>query len=198
MATKFVVDGIEMEIELKNEDGIDWSGEFVGNTAHGMASDDEGRYISSFENYNWWAELVVAWVTMESAVREAEHQYGKDNVQSYLKNEGVYDCDLGDTPERVMAALEEYSRKGFLIDLIGDDHAEYSLTVEQAAKYARMREQQVSERGLRMACQSGNIPGARKMGRDWMIPLSGIKQYLDRRPRPGRTRKVYHETHEGE
>lgn len=60
------------------------------------------------------------------------------------------------------------------------------MTVEQAEDYAREVGELVSRRGIRLAARNGYIPGARKAGRDWLIPYDGFNHYLDDRPKPGR------------
>ncbi|KKM08408.1 hypothetical protein SY88_23760 [Clostridiales bacterium PH28_bin88] len=59
-------------------------------------------------------------------------------------------------------------------------------TIDQAVEYTAEVGEPVSPRGLRLACARGYIPGARKIGRDWLLPYEGINYYLDNRPRPGR------------
>lgn len=44
----------------------------------------------------------------------------------------------------------------------------------------------ITTRGIRLAAARGYIPGARKAGRDWLIPYSGLSHYLDNRPKRGR------------
>ena len=60
------------------------------------------------------------------------------------------------------------------------------MTVEQAEEYAKEVGEQASARGIRLAARRGYIPGARKIGRDWVITYDGFNHYLDNRPRPGR------------
>jgi hypothetical protein len=60
------------------------------------------------------------------------------------------------------------------------------MTIDQAVNYAHEMGEQVSARGLRLAAERGYIPGARKVGRDWLIPYDGLNHYLDNRPKPGR------------
>lgn len=59
-------------------------------------------------------------------------------------------------------------------------------TIPQAVDYTAEVGEPVTARGLRLACTRGYIPGARKIGRDWLMPYEGINHYLDNRPRPGR------------
>ena len=63
------------------------------------------------------------------------------------------------------------------------------MTVEQAQEYAKEVGEQATARGIRKAARSGYIPGARKIGRDWVISYDGFNHYLDNRPRPGRKAK---------
>jgi hypothetical protein len=60
------------------------------------------------------------------------------------------------------------------------------MTVEQAQYYAREIGNRVTARAIRHAADAGHIPGARKIGRDWLIPCDGFNHYLDNRPKPGR------------
>lgn len=59
------------------------------------------------------------------------------------------------------------------------------MTVEQAEDYAKEVGEPVSRRGIRKAAKNGYIPGARKIGRDWLIPYEGFNHYLDNRPERG-------------
>lgn len=60
------------------------------------------------------------------------------------------------------------------------------MTVDQAEAYAREVGEPVTARGIRLAAKNGYIPGARKVGRDWLITYDGFNHYLDNRPKPGR------------
>jgi len=60
------------------------------------------------------------------------------------------------------------------------------INIRQAAVLCRKLGKPVSERGLRKACAQGYVPGAKKIGRDWVLTYHGLNYYLDHRPRPGR------------
>lgn len=60
------------------------------------------------------------------------------------------------------------------------------MTADQAEEYAREVGETVSARGVRWSARHGHISGARKVGRDWVIPYEGFNQYLDNRPKRGR------------
>lgn len=60
------------------------------------------------------------------------------------------------------------------------------MTVGQAEEYTREVGEPVSARGIRLACARGDIFGARKVGRDWLMTYDAVNHYLDNRPRPGR------------
>jgi hypothetical protein len=60
------------------------------------------------------------------------------------------------------------------------------MNVNQAEDYAREVGEPVTARAIRLAADRGYIPGARKVGRDWLIPYEGFNHYLDNRPRRGR------------
>jgi hypothetical protein len=60
------------------------------------------------------------------------------------------------------------------------------MTIAQAEEYAAEVGEPVTGRAIRHAAKAGYVPGARKNGRDWLIPYEGINHYLDNRPKPGR------------
>lgn len=60
------------------------------------------------------------------------------------------------------------------------------MNVKRAEDYAREVGEYVTARAIRHAADKGYIPGARKIGRDWLIPFEGFDHYLDNRPKPGR------------
>lgn len=59
------------------------------------------------------------------------------------------------------------------------------MTIEQAEDYSREVGERVTRRNIRLAAKNGYIPGARKIGRDWLIPYDGYNHYLDNRPKRG-------------
>jgi len=64
------------------------------------------------------------------------------------------------------------------------------LTIPQSLVYARKVGAVISYSGLKCACQEGHVPGARKLGRDWVIPYLGLLQYLINRPKRGPKRII--------
>lgn len=65
------------------------------------------------------------------------------------------------------------------------------MTIEQAESFASAAGEPVAGRTIRHAAAAGYIPGARKSGRDWLIPYEGFNHYLDNRPKRGRKAKLY-------
>ena len=59
------------------------------------------------------------------------------------------------------------------------------MTVNQAENYAHEVGESVTGRGVRLAAKNGYIPGAHKIGRDWLIPYDGYNHYLGNRPKRG-------------
>jgi excisionase family DNA binding protein len=49
------------------------------------------------------------------------------------------------------------------------------VTVEDAALRAG-----VSRQRVRLLCKQGRLPGARRFGRDWLVPVQGLAYWLDR------------------
>lgn len=60
------------------------------------------------------------------------------------------------------------------------------MIIDAALDLATERGYTVSGRTLRWAAANGYIPGAGRVGRDWLIPRDALLAYLANRPKPGR------------
>jgi hypothetical protein len=104
--TKFIVDGQERELRYM-VNGIDISGDMIGNTYHGMDSDDEGRYIAAQEDFEWWSTYFVNHETMEGEIaRYKEAGFDADQVDQIVQ-EAMSGRDYGDQPHYVISELKE-------------------------------------------------------------------------------------------
>jgi hypothetical protein len=104
--TTFIVNGEEKELILIGKNGIDWSDDFIGNTAHGMESDDEGRYIATEEDFEWWENMIAKWQRMEAVAAEYKDRFDRDEVDAVV-NDAAGGYDLEYQPGAVIDALEE-------------------------------------------------------------------------------------------
>lgn len=93
-----------------------------------------------------------------------------DRVLAGSTEPGHWDCKVGgESPIR------------------GQQHDETGIT--GAVEYTREVGQPLSESAIRKAAQRGDIPGARKIGRNWLIPYDGLNHLLDNPPRRGPRRR---------
>ena len=106
MTTKFMVNGEEKTVIMLGSNNIDWSADFIGNTNHGMKHDDEGRYIASQEEYDWWENMIAEWQHMESVIEDCKEANDPEEVQQVV-NDTMGGFDLEDQPRNVIEALKE-------------------------------------------------------------------------------------------
>lgn len=106
MGTTFLVNEVEHNLVMLDENGIDWSADFIGNTSHGMAHDEEGNYIATQEELAWWQDTIAAHLEMQALIRVYNERYGEDEVSSWLEKMHAFDVDLEDQPASVKEALE--------------------------------------------------------------------------------------------
>jgi hypothetical protein len=104
MSTKFLVNGREKELSYK-VNGIDISADFIGNTAHGMASDDEGRYIASPEDFEWWQNTIAAHEQMNAAIKAYKAKFDADEVDRVVQD--WITADLDNQPGQVLMGLQK-------------------------------------------------------------------------------------------
>jgi hypothetical protein len=102
--TTFIVDGQEKELRM-DVNGMDISGDFIGNTHHGMASDDEGNYIATKEDFDWWRKTIAAHLAMEETIA----RYKQDNDPALVDQvvQDWIDTDLDDQPDQVTLGLKQ-------------------------------------------------------------------------------------------
>lgn len=104
MTTRFVVDGQEKEVEML-VNGVDISGDFIGNTVHGMKTDEEGRYIATREDYDWWVETIGQHEEMEALIAIYKAVRDPDSVDAIV-NDWIGGVDLEDQPGQARLGLE--------------------------------------------------------------------------------------------
>lgn len=104
--TEFIVDGEVHELEwIDPVTGTDCARDVIGNTAHGMEMDDDGRYIATAEDLEWWESYFEASQEMSAMLKEYEDKYGYFAIDDWLYQTGAWSHDLGDQPAQVMSAL---------------------------------------------------------------------------------------------
>lgn len=125
MATIFVVNGEEKTLEILTDKGIDWSADFIGNTSHGMEIDDEGRYIATQEDFDWWQKMIAKWEKMEEIVANYKERFGRDEVDQVI-NDIIGGYDLEDQPGRVIDALKDaFEIKHIKVEYDNEESAMY-------------------------------------------------------------------------
>ena len=106
MAT-FLVNGIEKRITFRTDDvGIDFASDFIGSYEHGMEQDDDGRFIASPEDFDWWGKVIEDAKAIEALVSSYAERYGDDAVEQCLQEQGAYSTDLDMMLAAVMRALQ--------------------------------------------------------------------------------------------
>lgn len=104
MSTKFMVNGQEKELSY-SANGIDISGDFIGNTSHGMDSDKDGRYIASQEDYDWWKSTIAAHERMADVIAAYKAVNDPSEVDRVVQD--WIDVDLENQPVQVLMGLEK-------------------------------------------------------------------------------------------
>jgi len=89
--------------------GVDWINDLVGNTGafdrEFSERTDEGEYIISSEDYDWWREVVDGLQAAHDRIHELKIEHGSDAVYAALETCG--DIDLEYQAPEIMRALDE-------------------------------------------------------------------------------------------
>lgn len=106
--TTFIVNGKEKEL-IYDVNGIDISGDFIGNTSHGMDQDDEGNYLAAQEDYDWWKNTINAHSATDALIKQYKEKFDHDDVDWIV---GLWaDSDLESCPALITQGLEGYFGK---------------------------------------------------------------------------------------
>lgn len=108
MSTEFVVGGEVKKLSMIDpKSGTDVAADFIGNTAHGMQSDAEGRYIATLEDFEWWQNTIAAHLEMGALIAQYREKYiDQADVDEWLQEMSAFDCDLEDQPASVKRVLK--------------------------------------------------------------------------------------------
>lgn len=103
--TKFMVNGQEKELRYDVK-GIDISGDFIGNTSHGMKSDSDGRYIATQADFDWWQSTISAHENMNNIIADYKCQFDPDEVDKVAWDWGA-GHDLENVPTQTLMGLRK-------------------------------------------------------------------------------------------
>jgi len=109
MKIKIIEDGTIESLHMIDPDtGCDIIDDMVGNFGgheHFKWVEDEGYFLSSRENYEWWNRVISAHQQMYNRIAELRCEFGPEAVFFAIGNAG--DCDFEDYPAAVNQALNE-------------------------------------------------------------------------------------------
>ena len=102
--TLFIVNGQEKEL-VYNFGGIDISRDFIGNTYHGMTTDENGHYIATEQDFEWWQEVITAHQNNDKLIEAYKYRFGNDEVSQVAEDwaSGDYETD----PAQIQMGLEQ-------------------------------------------------------------------------------------------
>lgn len=101
--TTFIVNGQQVKLEYI-VNGVDISADFIGNTAHGMKHDDDGNYIASQDDLDWWRGTIAAYKRMSAIVDLYKRFFDQDEVDDVVRDWTGDDMETG--PDQVIMGLE--------------------------------------------------------------------------------------------
>lgn len=81
--TIFIVNGQEKVLRY-DVNGIDVSRDFIGNTYHGMETDEEGRYLATQEDFEWWQEVIAAHQKLDETIARYKERFGDEEVDNIV------------------------------------------------------------------------------------------------------------------
>lgn len=105
MSTKFMVNGKEKSLEMRDKNGIDWSADFIATGEQDWECDDDGRYIVTQEDFEWWQETIASHEHMDAVIAAYKEQFDPDEVNKVVQD--WVGNDLETTPAQVIHGLEQ-------------------------------------------------------------------------------------------
>ena len=102
--TTFIVNGQEKELTMYFN-GIECSADFIGNAAHGMDNDEDGNYIATQEDFEWWENTILAHENMENVIAAYKEKFDTGEVDQVVQD--WINDDLESQPSQVLMGLEQ-------------------------------------------------------------------------------------------
>ncbi len=106
MAT-FIVDGKAHKLEMRDDNNIDWSADFIGGYEHGMEQDEDGNFVTDQAEYDWWVKAFADQDKIKELVAQYQKRYGEEEVNNWLQVSGAYETDLDMMLASVRNALQD-------------------------------------------------------------------------------------------
>lgn len=100
----FIVNGRKRYLKYM-VNGIDISNDFIGNTAHNMAIEEDGSYVASKEDFNWWKKVIEEHERLDMIVAQYQEEFGKDEVNDTVYSWASYDYETN--PAQILMGLEK-------------------------------------------------------------------------------------------
>lgn len=106
MAT-FIIDGQAHKLEMRDGNGIDWSMDFIGSYDHEMQTDEDGNFVTTQAEYDWWKQAIADQETIQALIAECKERHGDEEVDRWLSDAGALETDLDMMLDQVKVALSE-------------------------------------------------------------------------------------------
>lgn len=100
--------GERKELTRRDDDGIDWAGEFILGNSPDIERDDDNAVVMSQPTYQWWADTIAAHEAMDAEITEYRNSYGRAAVEDCINTMRALTGDLEDQPAAVHRALLEW------------------------------------------------------------------------------------------
>lgn len=84
--TIFIVNGEERNLELRDGNGIDYSADFIGNNDPGMDIDEDGNYIATQEDFEWWKSTIASHKRMQDMIAQYKAANDPDVVDQVVQD----------------------------------------------------------------------------------------------------------------
>lgn len=108
---KVIVNGIEKHLNIVNENGIDFTKDFIGNW--GALSDgqftwsEEGAYVADEDTFEWWRKAIEREVSNTDKIAELKEIHGSEKVDEIVNDAACGYNDLEDIQSAIANAINK-------------------------------------------------------------------------------------------
>jgi len=101
--------GERKELTRRDDDGVDWAAEVIGQEESNLTRDEDGAYILTQEQYAWWTDLIEDLDRMDNRITVFKARFGHAAVQDCLSTTGAM-CGpyIAAYPGKVQESLDEW------------------------------------------------------------------------------------------
>jgi len=111
MDIKIIETGATVVLSIRDpKTGCDWISDLLGNHDETPDVDDDGNFIMTQEEFNWWTNLTGKLSALEDRLHDLRLIVDNEDMEEFDVAMQIDNCDLEDVPGHMVDAMDEWEK----------------------------------------------------------------------------------------